>query len=211
MKRITLLNSIVFLIFVCFLTISPALGIQISDIYDKHTGDANTITDLFLYPSTGGAKIKETYGEKTLAPYYFGGQAFVSPDHNFFDLVVEVQLDDGSSGEVWIQPFIYNANYLSSDRYNGFHFEIWDDSFLKRITTARFSSTSLGYVTDYHIFHDDLPASGTIGYSFVVETEVSKFGLRQVAVLTAGAVPEPATFMLFGFGLLGLTGMRRKK
>jgi len=177
--------------------------------------------------------ISEEYNETYLTPYPSpSGYAIVNESDGFFDIVVTLDATDQATDEaapfsnVWNLWFDinYGAPYIWSD----YHFEFWDENFGARLD---FPIVQWYYLLSFDeaSWHDSMfdlwSPLGEFDYLHVElrfkpsdiifangidlgDQQTFSFGIRQVATTTS--VPEPATMLLLGSGLIGLAGFRRR-
>lgn len=197
-------------------------------VVDVDTSDLNRIMSTSpspVDPISAVFTIWEDYDEVGLTPYpSHDGLAIINPDpgvnpttgarySGWFDKIFTID-------QFYLNPsLIFVVENTTPYVWSDYHFEFWDPEFQNRNTFIpsllagwsadifRNSALNLGGDT-LEFWAPGWQAPGdvqtfTLNFEFL---EPGQFGIRQVAT----TVPEPATMLLLGMGLIGLAGARRK-
>lgn len=148
----------------------------------------------------------------SVASYYAAPYGQGAYDNTFYLSVPYGYYQDGPAPTVTVTGF-GTANYLglwwgSMDAYNTFAFYL-DDALVLTFTGADVITQGAAFGdqlasgSNHYVNFRDLPNFNKVTFS----SSQFAFEADNIAI---GVVPEPATMLLFGLGLLGLAGVRRK-
>jgi len=213
MKKLVVFFCAVILVFAAFLT--PCHAVPVTEFYQSGTGSYGSVVLPVLGP-TGPitTTIDFTYPADQKYTFDFDNVgiigSFVSQNDDLFHFQL---LDDLSLPPISLR--VNETGMITGGDPTHFTaavtaIEIVDPS------SYPFGGLGLSYTALYEVIRNETTGKGTLNASvwgFLFNTGGDPIDIKGTGFYTSGQspVPEPATMLLFGTGLVGLAGFGRKK
>lgn len=142
----------------------------------------------------------------------------IDPSATFVDISFDYYFDGEDTASWYSDVFLSTFAFKSGDNYTGWlDLFDWDLKINTIVTSNGTLGSKVSYSTTYAISLVDESPNAMIQFGlfesdgWCFDKTDTWLGVDNIQVSTTAPVPEPATMLLFGAGLVGLAGVRAKR